>query len=144
MALWDRLKDGIDKANRVAHEAIDEGKTRMDARKVRQAADQAAEALGYAVFRAWQAGKSLDEQSLERLARALRDHEQEAVRLEAASQDAAEWRRRTGSATAPGAASPDAAAPDWAAPATAAGAAPDTPPGPEQGPEHPAAAPPAF
>ncbi len=89
MALWERVKDGIDKANRVAQEAIDEGKTRMDARKARQAADQAAESLGYAVFRAWQAGKSLDEQSMERLARALRDHEQEAVRLEAAAADSA-------------------------------------------------------
>lgn len=96
MALWDRLKDGIDAANRVAHEAIDEGKTRLDARKTRQAADQAAEALGYAVYRAWQAGHSLDEQTLERMARALRDHEQEAIRLESAAQESAEWRRRAG------------------------------------------------
>ncbi len=125
MALWDRVKDGIDKANRVAHEAIDEGKTRMDARKARQAADQAAESLGYAVFRAWQAGKSLDEQSLERLARALRDHEQEAVRLEAASQDAAEWRRRTGTAD----------------PVPGEEAAPGPSADPGQGPEHPPAAP---
>jgi hypothetical protein len=128
MALWDRVKDGIEKANRVANEAIDEGKTRMDARKARQAADQAAESLGYAVFRAWQAGKSLDEQSLERLARALRDHEQEAVRLEAAAQEAAEWRRRTGAA--------EPTTPPMDAPA--AGPTDSAP-----GPEAPPAAPPA-
>jgi len=127
MALWNRVKDGIDKANRVAQEAIDEGKIRMDARKARQGADQAAESLGYAVFRAWQAGKSLDEQSLERLARALRDHEQEAVRLESATQDAAEWRRRAGSA-------------DSGAPADGPSGAPDTP---APGAEDPPAAPPA-
>ena len=138
MALWDRVKDGIDKANRVAQDAIDEGKTRMDARKTRQAADEAAESLGYAVFRAWQAGKSLDEQSLERLARALRDHEQEAVRLESATQDAAEWRRRTGTADSKA----PADAPSGARAAPAPG--PEEPPAaPAPGPEDPPAAPPA-
>ncbi len=93
MAIWDKLKDGLDKANRVAQEAIDEGKTRLDARRARQAADKAAESLGYAVFRAWESGRTLDGESLDRLARALRDHEQEAVRLERAAQEAADWRR---------------------------------------------------
>ncbi len=130
MAIWDKLKDGIDKASKVAQDAVDEGKTRLDARKARQAADQAAESLGYAVYRAWQNARSLDEQSLERLARALRDHEQEAVRLEAASTEAAEWRRRTGAAEPPsgpatGAASSAAgqAAPDASSTASAEGPA---------------------
>lgn len=104
MALWDRLKDGIDKVERVATDALDEGKTRLDARKARQTADKAAEALGYAVFRAWEQGRELDAGSLDRLARALRDHEQEAVRLEQAATSAAEWRRKqetAGQATAP-------------------------------------------
>ena len=83
MAIWDELKDGIDKANRVAQDALDEGKTRMDARRARQAADKAAEALGYAVFRAWEHGRDLEPESLDRMARALRDHEQEAARLDA-------------------------------------------------------------
>lgn len=129
MAIWDKLKDGIDKASKVAQDAVDEGKTRLDARKARQAADQAAESLGYAVYRAWQNARSLDEQSLERLARALRDHEQEAVRLEAASAEAAEWRRRTGASepSAGGPAAPGQAAPE--APPAASGEGPATGPG---------------
>lgn len=104
MALWDRLKDGIDKVERVASDALDEGKTRLDARKARQTADKAAEALGYAVFRAWEQGRELDATSLDRLARALRDHEQEARRLEQAASSAAEWRRKQEAAgRAPGA-----------------------------------------
>ena len=105
MAIWDKLKDGIDKANKVAQDALDEGKVRMDARKARQAADKAAEALGYAVFRAWERGRELEAQSMERLARALRDHEQEAVRLEQSIDEAGEWRRKQA------AAEPDAGVP---------------------------------
>lgn len=94
MALWDRLKDGIDKVERVASDALDEGKTRLDARKARQTADTAAESLGYAVFRSWEQGRELDAATLDRLARALRDHEQEALRLEQAANSSAEWRRK--------------------------------------------------
>jgi hypothetical protein len=128
MAIWDRLKDGIDKANRVALDALDEGKTRLDARKTRQAADQAAESLGYAVFRAWESGRNLEPETLDRLARALRDHEQEAVRLEQAAAQSADWRRREDQTMAEPAA--DAGAPDTApaapppAPASPADAAP--------------------
>ncbi len=142
MAIWDKLKDGIDKASKVAQDAVDEGKTRLDARKARQAADQAAESLGYAVYRAWQNARSLDEQSLERLARALRDHEQEAVRLEAATTEAAEWRRRTGAADpSSGAAAADSVG---AAPSEPGPSAPETPPaasgqGPASGPGNPSA-----
>jgi broad specificity phosphatase PhoE len=121
MALWDRLKDGIDKVERVASDALDEGKTRIDARKARQTADKAAEALGYAVFRAWEQGRELDATSLDRLARALRDHEQEAVRLEQAAGSAADWRRRQESGAQP----PAGSAPGSAdAPQDRAGEAP--------------------
>lgn len=105
MAIWDKLKQGIDKVEKVATEAIDEGKTRLDARRARQATDQAAQALGYAVFRAWEQGQPLDAVTLDRLARALREHEQNAVRLEAAAGDAAEWRKRGGEAPAAASAS---------------------------------------
>jgi len=107
MALWDRLKDGIDKVERVASDALDEGKTRLDARKARQTADKAAEALGYAVFRAWEQGREVDAGSVDRLARAVRDHEQEALRLEQAATSAADWRRkREGVGQAPSAEAP--------------------------------------
>lgn len=109
MAIWDRLKDGIDKVERAATDALDEGKTRLDARKARQTADKAAEALGYAVFRAWEQGRELDATSLDRLARALRDHEQEAVRLEQAATSAADWRRKQDAASQSPGAEPPAA-----------------------------------
>ncbi len=131
MAIWNKLKDGIDKANRVAQDALDEGKLRMDARRTRQAADKAAEALGYAVFRAWEQGRSMEAESLDRLARALRDHEQEAARLEQAAQQSTDWRRTReepgdpDSAPAP----PAADAPSGDAPAPAPSSAPpDLPP----------------
>lgn len=113
MAIWDKLKDGIDKANKVAQDALDEGKVRLDARKARQAADKAAESLGYAVFRAWERGRELEAESLDRLARALRDHEQEAVRLEQSIDEAGEWRRKqaAGEPDASAVAEPDAANP---------------------------------
>lgn len=109
MAIWDKLKDGIDKANKVAQDALDEGKVRMDARRARQSADQAAESLGYAVFRAWERGKELEAESMDRLARALRDHEQEATRLERSIDEAAEWRRRQGTGEAPAGSAPASA-----------------------------------
>lgn len=119
MAIWDKLKDGIDKANKVAQDALDEGKVRMDARRARQSADKAAESLGYAVFRAWEHGKELEAESMDRLARALRDHEQEATRLERSIEEAAEWRRRQGGTAEPAAAAPPEGA---AAPAEGSGA----------------------
>lgn len=94
MAIWDKLKEGIDKVEQVATDAIDEGKTRLDARRARQVADHAAQALGYAVFRAWERGQPLDAVTLDRLARALRDHEQAAARVEQAASEASDWRRR--------------------------------------------------
>ncbi len=126
MAIWDKLKDGIDKANKVAQDALDEGKVRMDARRARQSADKAAESLGYAVFRAWEGGKELEAESMDRLARALRDHEQEATRLERSIEEAAEWRRQGGAAQPAAAAPPEGAAapPDGAAAPSEGAAAP--------------------
>ncbi len=132
MAIWDKLKDGIDKANKVAQDALDEGKVRLDARKARQSADKAAESLGYAVFRAWERGRELEPDSLDRLARALRDHEQEAVRLERSIDEAGEWRRRQAAegGAAPAASGTDAGAASGAdtAPATGANAPSAAPP----------------
>ncbi len=123
MALWNKLKDGIDRVEKVANEAFDEGKVRLDARRARQTADSAAQALGYAVFRAWEQGQPLDPTSLDRLARALRDHEQEARRLEQAATGAAEWRKRQGGTPS------EPPTVDTAA----AGTAPDAPPPTEPG-----------
>jgi hypothetical protein len=83
MAMWDKLKTELDKAGRVAQDAIDEGKIRLEAFRVRQMADKAAQALGYAVYRARKSGQELDTDSYARLSSALAGHEAEAARLEA-------------------------------------------------------------
>jgi|GEM_PF-1394417 len=82
MAIWDKVKQGIDKAGKAAQDVFDEGKLRLDAYRARELADKAAEALGYAVFRAADAGHELDAEAKDRLMRALRERELEARRLE--------------------------------------------------------------
>jgi hypothetical protein len=67
MAIWDKVKQGIDKAGKAAQDVFDEGKLRLDAYRAREQADKAAEALGYAS---------------QRLMEALRTREAEARRLE--------------------------------------------------------------
>jgi hypothetical protein len=83
MPLWDKVKQELDRAGRVAQDALDEGRIRLDAFRVRQQADKAAQALGYAAFRAHQGGRTLDPAELDRLAATLATHESEATRLEA-------------------------------------------------------------
>ncbi len=83
MALLDRLKQELDRAGKVAQEAFDDGKTRLEAFRTRQLADKAAQALGYAVYRAKKSGRELDAATYDRLAATLETHDTEAARLEA-------------------------------------------------------------
>jgi hypothetical protein len=83
MAIWDKVKQGIDKAGKAAQEVFDEGKLRLEAYRAREQADKAAEALGYAVFRAVDAGSELATDARDRLIAALRAQDAEARRLEA-------------------------------------------------------------
>jgi hypothetical protein len=82
MAIWDKVKQGIDKAGKAAQDVFDEGKLRLDAYRAREQADKAAEALGYAVFRAADAGGELAADARDRLIAALRAQDAEARRLE--------------------------------------------------------------
>ena len=82
MAIWDKLKTELDRAGKVAQGPLDEGKTRLEAFRARQLADKAAQALGYAVFRAKQAGTEVDWTTLQRLVNALAEKEAEVQRLE--------------------------------------------------------------
>ncbi|HEY0931488.1 MAG TPA: hypothetical protein VGE27_16315 [Gemmatimonas sp.] len=82
MALWDKVKQGIDKAGKAAQDVFDEGKLRLDAYRAREQADKAAEALGYAVFRALEAGSELDAEARTRLMDSLRAKDAEARRME--------------------------------------------------------------
>jgi len=83
MPLWDKVKQELDRAGRAAQDAIDDGKVRLDAFRSRQLADKAAQALGYAVFRARQAGADLDASTYDRLSATLATHEADATRHEA-------------------------------------------------------------
>jgi len=83
MALIDRLKQELDRAGKAAQDAFDDGKTRLEAFRTRQLADKAAEALGYAVFRAKKGGSELDAATFDRLRATLDTHDAEAGRLEA-------------------------------------------------------------
>ncbi|HET9636329.1 MAG TPA: hypothetical protein VFP26_10400 [Gemmatimonadaceae bacterium] len=82
MALLDRLKQELDRAGRVAQEAFDDGKTRLEAFRTRQLADKAAQALGYAVYRSRKGGSDLDAATYGRLSATLETHDTEAARLE--------------------------------------------------------------
>lgn len=83
MSLWDKLQKELDRAGTAAKGALDEGKIRIELFRVRQLADKAAEALGYAVHRARRDGRDLDAETLARLDATLAEHEKEATRLEA-------------------------------------------------------------
>jgi hypothetical protein len=83
MALLDKLKEELDKAGRAAQGAIDEGKIRLEAFRTRQLADKAAQALGYAVFRAKQGGGEIDADTYNRLSATLATHDAEAASYEA-------------------------------------------------------------
>jgi len=83
MELLDKLKEELDRAGKAAQGAFDEGKTRLEAFRTRQQADRAAQALGYAVFRAKQGGSEVDDETYTRLAATLATHDAEASRYEA-------------------------------------------------------------
>ena len=93
MPLWDKVKQELDRAGRVAQDALDEGRIRLEAFRARQHADRAAQALGYAIYRARAAGSDLDAQAYERLSATLARHETEATRLERQLDEIQERRR---------------------------------------------------
>lgn len=82
MALFDKLKEELDRAGKAAQGAFDEGKIRLEAFRTRQLADKAAQALGYAVFRAKQSGSDVDSDTYSRLSATLTTHDAEAARYE--------------------------------------------------------------
>lgn len=82
MALFDKLKEELDRAGKAAQGAFDEGKIRLEAFRTRQLADKAAQALGYAVFRAKQSGSEIDPDTYARLSATLATHDAEAARYE--------------------------------------------------------------
>ena len=83
MALWTKLRTELDRAGRVAQNAFDEGRVRLEAMRARQLADRAAQALGYAVYRARVEGREIDGDLYASLSATLAAHEAEVTALEA-------------------------------------------------------------
>ena len=113
MALFDKLKEELDRAGKAAQGAFDEGKIRLEAFRTRQLADKAAQALGYAVFRAKQSGSEVDANTYARLSATLATHDAEASRyeteLDRKRQEAAASRADSAAASASATASPSSA-----------------------------------
>ena len=82
MALWTKLRTELDRAGRVAQSAFDEGRLRLEALRARQLADRAAQALGYALYRAKHEGREIDADLLASLTATLSAHEAEVASLE--------------------------------------------------------------
>jgi hypothetical protein len=82
MGLWEKVQRELDRAGSAAKGALDEGKIRIEIFRVRQQADKAAQALGYAIHRARRDGKDLEAEVRDRLEKTLADHEAEAKKLE--------------------------------------------------------------
>jgi len=134
MPLWDKVRQELDRAGRAAQDAIDEGRIRLDAFRARQLADKAAQALGYAVYRARRESGELDADTYDRLSATLAGHEAEAARLEAQLEATqARWRGSRPDATSSPADAPTAEAP----PAAGAPGNPGPPPSAGTGPAEP-------
>ena len=83
MAVWSRLRAELDRAGRAAQQALDEGKIRLDIHRARSVADQCAQRLGYAVYRARMSGAEVVAEEYARLASDLTAAEGEVSRLTA-------------------------------------------------------------
>jgi hypothetical protein len=125
MAFIDKLKDELDRAGRAAQGALDEGKTRLEAFRTRQLADKAAQALGYAVFRAKQSGGDIDADTYSRLAATLATHDAEASKYEAELEVRREHNRSGTAGERAASSTADAAASAASAASSAASAAAD-------------------
>jgi hypothetical protein len=82
MAIWNTLKDELDKAGRAAQGALDEGKLRLEQHRAKQRAEAAAASLGFAVYRARAAGGELENERYSVLAANLASAEAEIARIE--------------------------------------------------------------
>ena len=97
MALWNKLKDELNRAGKAAQEALDEGKLRLDLMRSRQAMDRAAQKLGYGVYRARKLGGDIPTDEYARLSADVMNAEAEVERYETLLKEAAG--RRKGPAT---------------------------------------------
>jgi len=96
VALWNRLREELDRAGRVAQSAIDEGRLRLDLLRARQSADRFAQRLGYAVYRAKQAGTDLSTEEFTAHSSNIASAEAEVSRLQTLANEASQKRKASG------------------------------------------------
>lgn len=82
MALWNKVKSGLDRVGESAQHALDEGRVRLEIGRIRKLADKAAQGLGYALAKARDAGGELDTETYGRFRATMREHELELKRHE--------------------------------------------------------------
>lgn len=82
MTVWTKLREELDRAGRVAQTVADETRARLEMVRTQQLADKAAQAIGYAVFRARREGKEIETALYDRLSAALTAHEADIARQE--------------------------------------------------------------
>ena len=109
MAIWNKLKDELNRAGRAAQDAIDEGKLRLDLMRARQAMDRSAQKLGYAVYRARKLGGDVPSDEYARLSGEMLNAESEVERYETLLREAGT--RRKSDDTASDATTPPPASP---------------------------------
>ena len=95
MALWDRVRTELDRAGRVAQDAFDEGRLRLEMLRVRRQADGAAQRLGYAVYRAKKESREITPDEYLALSRAIETAEAEVERYRKLIDEATTRRRRS-------------------------------------------------
>ena len=95
MALWDRVKTELDRAGRVAQQAFDEGRLRLEMLRARRHADTAAQRLGYAIYRAKRESREFAPEEYIALARAIEQAEAEVESYRRLIDEAAARRRQS-------------------------------------------------
>jgi hypothetical protein len=93
MALFDKLRQELDRAGRQASRALDEGRLRLDLYRARQSTDRFAQRLGYAVFRAKKEGNELAAEEMTSHINNLTASEAEIARLETLIAEASKDRK---------------------------------------------------
>jgi hypothetical protein len=93
MALFDKLRQELDRAGRQAQRALDEGRFRLDLYRARQSTDRFAQRLGYAIFRAKKEGHELPPEELASHINNLTASEAEVARLETLIAEASKDRK---------------------------------------------------
>ena len=94
MALWDRVRTELDRAGRVAQQAFDEGRLRLEMLRARRQADAAAQKLGYTIYRARREARDITPEEHAALAKGIEAAEAEVDRFRRLIDEAMSKRRR--------------------------------------------------